>query len=411
MKKFVILSYSISGVGGGQMYQKNKLSYMKKMGYNVAAVYSTPGKIIINDLKKYEDNLIELLSVNPMLLSRNQIAETIDKISRLIGSLDEDTIIEANNKTLSMWGEIIAQKYKCINFIYIIDEKIGSLDPTIIDFFKFKRNKCELCGIKGETYQMIFETDCVKDGYGYVLPLVCNNVVDDYFHPVIDSVVISDFNIGTIGRLEKAYIPTLVAEISNFAKNHQNLSITFLMIGDSPQKENIDLINSTLCNNKNITLILTGALFPIPLKLLESMDVFVSSAGSARVSASISKPTITIDARDYCSIGILNYDTYNTVFRTTEEKISISNKLDFILQNDFYKTIKLEKYNKEADDLDEIFKIHLLKFENMKNSKKYYKFSDKKIPSKRKIEKLILKLFGFNSYQKFKKVIFSKINR
>lgn len=411
MKKFVILSYSISGVGGGQMYQKNKLSYMKKMGYNVAAVYSTPGKIIINDLKKYEDNLIELLSVNPMLLSRNQIAETIDKISRLIGSLDEDTIIEANNKTLSMWGEIIAQKYKCINFIYIIDEKIGSLDPTIIDFFKFKRNKCELCGIKGETYRMIFGTDCVKDGYGYILPLVCNNVVDDYFHPVIDSVVISDFNIGTIGRLEKAYIPTLVTEISNFAKNHQNLSITFLMIGDSPQKENIDLINSTLCNNKNITLILTGALFPIPLKLLESMDVFVSSAGSARVSASISKPTITIDARDYCSIGILNYDTYNTVFRTTEEKISISNKLDFILQNDFYKTIKLEKYNKEADDLDEIFKIHLLKFENMKNSKKYYKFSDKKIPSKRKIEKLILKLFGFNSYQKFKKVIFSKINR
>lgn len=410
MKKYIILSYSISGVGGGQMYQKNKLNYMKKRGYTVSAVYSIAGQIIINDLKQYENNLVELLSINPMLISQRLITEVIDNIIQLTGILNEETIIETNNKILSMWGEIIAKKYNCKNIIYIIDEKIGSLDTIMIDFFEFKRSKNEIYGIKEETYKMIFGSNCSEDYYQYILPLVCNNVIDDYEHPVINSFVRSEFNIGTIGRLEKAYIPTLISEIKRFAKKHEDLSITFLMIGESPKNENIDLIKRTFSNLDNVKVILTGALFPIPLSLLKNLDVFVSSAGSARVSASINKPTITIDARDYNSIGILNYDTNNTVFRTTEEKIPISEKLDFIFENDLYKKINLKTYDKKVDDIELVFKIHFESIQNIKKDKQYYNFLSKKLSYKRKMEKIFLNIFGFNAYQKLRKYIFSRIS-
>ena len=49
MKKFILLSYTISRMGGGQMYQYNKLKYMKKMGYDTYVLYAIPGKIVITD--------------------------------------------------------------------------------------------------------------------------------------------------------------------------------------------------------------------------------------------------------------------------------------------------------------------------------------------------------------------------
>lgn len=411
MKKFIMLSYTIARMGGGQMYQYNKLKYMKKQGYETYVFYSIPGKIVIKDIEKIAHcQCIEELNINPCIVSKKEVSNVKKIIKESLKSSDDDIcVIEACNKPTSLWGEIIAKECRGVCFPFIIDEKIGSLDDKMKDYFYYKRNKDELKGIKKETYEMIFESDCDKDGYKYCLPISGNNVVQDIdINEEYEN--IDDFEgvkICTIGNLNKEYVMELLRQVIEYSEKWSNEKILYCMIGDSPNSDDIKRIEELFMNKKNIQLCLMGAMYPIPEKLLYKFDAFVSSAGSARVSGDRGIPTITIDSRDYMSIGIYQAETENTVFRNNEPMIPISKKLKDMMEN--YEEIRSKLYVKPQTDFDGPFHKHLEYYEKHANTGEYYDILTMRLSKEKLIEKLIYLTMGRKTYEKIRMKIFYKM--
>ena len=165
MKKYILLSYTVSTMGGGQVYARNKMNFMRKNGYDSYIISAIGGDVIIDDLKPYKDNIILYFNASPLLLSTKKINNVLEIIYNLVGGLDKNTIIESNTYNTYLWGEIIAKKYNCRHFIYVIVEGFGRISKDAESFFSFKRNRKELNGVKDETYKMIFNHYPEKDNY------------------------------------------------------------------------------------------------------------------------------------------------------------------------------------------------------------------------------------------------------
>lgn len=408
MKKFLILSYSISGMGGGQMYQYNKLKFMKKNGYETYIFYAISGEIIIKEIEDVAKVChVDSLNTDPRILNKKEIQSILSEMSNMLGCDNTELIVECCNKNSSLWGEMLAEKLHGFSYSLIIDEKIGSIDNQLKDFFRFKRDRDELKGLKNETYEMIFDGEKVPSTYQYCLRIAGNNVVADveYKNPVETNY---DFKICSIGRLDKEYNLTLVDQIVLFAKN-TDLKLFFCMIGDSPNHTDIDRIKEKFESVPNVDLYLYGSVYPIPKNLLNEFDIFISSAGSARVSGDRGLPTITIDSRDHMSIGIYQYETENTVFRQVEPKIPISEKLQYVVNH--YEEIKRKLYVKPKVDFDSIFRKHLEYYEAHNDVKKYYDVLSMKLSKGKMLEKIIYSVFGKSIYEEIRKIAFSRIQR
>ena len=412
MKKFIIFSYTIARMGGGQMYQYNKLKYMKKHGYDTYVFYAIPGEVIINDIQNVAHcECIEQLNVHPCVVTRKEVDYVRNRIIDVVGRSNEgDYIIETCNKPTSMWGEIIAREINGVCIPFIIDEKIGSLEPALLDFFSYKRNKDELKGIKKETYNMIFNSDCDVDDYRYCLPISGNNVVQDInIDQYRDLLSFDGFKICTIGNLNKEYVPELLNQVIAFAKKYSKTPVLYCMIGDSPKQEDMKKIENLFKKLQSPTIHLFGAMYPIPEKLLFGFDAFVSSAGSARVSGDRAIPTITIDSRDHMAIGIYQYETDNTVFRQNEPQIPIAEKLTYLVEN--YDMIKKELYSKPASNFDKPFDKHLEYYITHSNTREYYDVLAMKLSKEKLVEKAIYRILGKKAYEYIRGIAFSKLQR
>lgn len=408
MNKYILLSRSIGDIGGGQIYARNKINYMKKNNYVANLVFAHRNEIIIEDLKEYSNNYIQEFSICPTLLSKNKIKKTVEKFLEIVGIIDKNTIIEANSILLGLWAEIIAKEFNCLSYLYIISE---TADTKYKNFLEFKRSRKEIVGIKDEIYEKIFNSLPKTDRYDFYLPVVCSNVTENCKNKKLDSVELQDFNIASIGRLGKSYVPTLISEVVNFARANPNTNITFVIVGDVPDKSiKKDIINR-LDSVINVKYYLVGSVYPIPIEFIKKMDVFVSAAGSANISARLGKPTISIDVNDFYSIGILNYNTTNIVFRKNEKKVKISDELSFLYKDNYYKKIKLKPHNviiDNVDNIDQAFKEHLDYIEQIKknNSLEYYDLiNSKQATIKDFIKKLLILLFGIKIFLKIKDFI------
>lgn len=409
MKKFIILSFSVAGMGGGQMYQYNKASYMRKNGYEVYIVYAIPGEIVIEDIKVVSHIFcVEEINISPLVLTKQQTESVLTHICNCIGEMNNDCIIESCNKVTSLWGELLASRTGAVNYPFIIDEKIGSLDLASCHFFDYKRSNDELKGIKAETYEMLFGKRPEDDSYEYCLPIPGNNVVADIDSPLTNS--ISDSfkrKVCSIGRLDKAYVETLVQELHVYAEHRSSESICITFIGDANNKKQIDKIKDSFLDLSNVTVFMLGSVYPIPEKLLYKFDLFISSAGSARVSGDRAIPTITIDARDFQSIGVYQYETVNTVFRNKEVAIPISEKMEYVFAH--YDEIKSALHKIPQVNFDEVFDNHLNYYLNHVHTGKYYDVMSMKLDKKKKVEKIIYQCLGKKMYDKIRTFVFSKM--
>lgn len=390
------------------MYQYNKLKFMKAHGYETYLFYAVPGKIIIKEIEDVAQiGCLNLINTDPRILSQKEIQKKLSEMSFILGYESTELIIECCNKTTSLWGEMLAEKLHGFSYSLILDEKIGSIDNQLKAFFGYKREKNELKGVKNETYEMIFTGEKVPNKYQYCLPIAGNNVVADVEHknPVETNY---DLKICSIGRLDKEYVLTLVDQVVLYAKN-SNLEILFCVIGDSPNDLDKERVKEKLKSVENIHLYLYGSVYPIPEKLLNEFDVFISSAGSARVSGDRAIPTITIDARDHMAIGIYQYETNNTVFRQDEPKVSISEKLSYLVEN--YEEIRSKLYVKPEVDFDAVFSKHLEYYKSHDNTGEYFEVLSMKLSKGKMIEKLLYSVFGANIYEKIRKFVFSRIQR
>ena len=86
MNTYVFLTFSIIGVGGSQIYTRNKALFLKEHGWNVVIVSALEGVILIEDLKLYESCIIPELRFRPHIYSKNVTETILKKISTEIST-------------------------------------------------------------------------------------------------------------------------------------------------------------------------------------------------------------------------------------------------------------------------------------------------------------------------------------
>lgn len=70
--EYIIFTRSIAGIGGAEIYTRNKLLYLEKFSNKVHILSSRKGCSKIDELKKYKDNIIPECINDPFLYSKKQ---------------------------------------------------------------------------------------------------------------------------------------------------------------------------------------------------------------------------------------------------------------------------------------------------------------------------------------------------
>ncbi len=370
MKTYVFITFSVHGIGGTQIYVRNKLLFLQKKGWKVKVITSEPGNnIMVKELQPYAKDIIPIIAYNPGLVSNEERETTLQKMANIIGDFGENVLIETNFMGATPWGEMIAERLHARHIIILIQENYHINAPKYQKFFAWKYDRRELAvNTQVALDNLLSKYRNNKLNYNPVLPLYCYNVVEECKTPELDKLIISaDYHIGSIGRLNKPFVLPMVKKISIFASEHPDKNFQLVLFGGSPNISDInEILNEQL---KNFHIAITGAIFPVPLHLLQKMNVFVASAGSARTSYESGGVTISIDANDFEPIGIMGRDTMLTISRESNNvKYSLSKLLSEVL----FSPNKISQPLKSSQNIEEVYLKHIEFISNTDKTQLYY---------------------------------------
>jgi len=398
--KYIMLVNGIIGMGGGQMYTNNKLSYMKKLGWEPYVFSGMEGQIVIPTLRKYDCLIKRLMIASPMIYSRRVVNSLIDEIVNEIGDFDE-AVIESGSGHMALWGELLAKRLQCKHMVHLLDERPDVVVPKeYLDFYRFKLERRELSGIANTSLKILFRnSDEINEQNSYHLPSVCQNVVSDSEEGGDIEIPQTGITMGCIGRLGKRYVEAATAAFATVAKKHADKRFNVLFIGASDEKQHEKRIRSILGVIPNVELLMPGFMYPIPQAILNKVDVFISSAGSAGVSYRNGRPTIAIDGRDNMAIGVLGYTTTNSLYRSSEEKVDPADLLEAIL---FKNYLAGKTYAGKEKNVDmEILKQHIVFLKSSSREKQYFDIAAMKAAGKDKKKKAVRFILGTQGYVRF----------
>ncbi len=408
-KKYVFLTGTIGTIGGGQIYVRNKVKYLQETGWEVEVFSHCNDYIMVEELRCFKKNVIDLLKFKPKTFSKRQTRATVEKISSIIKKREHDeVIIESHEIQLSLWGEMIANKLRCKHIVFLLSEGFPKLPLDILKFFDFKHKRRELAGINKKSLELLFKDyKVLSENEKYSLKAMCTNSVDDVPNDVIDSIKKKDINIGCISRLQKTFITTMVDEVVHFSKTNGSKTIQLVLVGGSPGNLiEKDIIKKTE-NVANLKVVMTGRLFPIPKRLFELMDIFIGVAGSAGVSANEGILTLTVDVMTHKPIGLLGYDTANKLYAAHSSHISISDALEKILVKDNLQNKNIN-INYKIADFRRVFPKHLDFIDVSCKENKYYDVGHIKLDTMELIKKYLVRVVGKNIYKKMRRTIKKK---
>lgn len=368
MKYYIFFTYSVKKIGGCQLYLRTKKDFLKRNGWNVIVFYCQNGECLINDLLE-DSYFIDELSKPSYLYFRFVKNKILNRIAACLPALKkEDTIcIESHATYLSTWAEHMAKITKAKHFVYNVDEK--PICPiTMSDFYRFKLKRREFAGILPDSSFSFLKSGniCVSIENVPSIPAYgAGECIVDVEHNLSFN---SDlYTIGLVGRLEKEYMRLTSSQIIDFLNKHNDNRFNLLYIGGEIGGSTIkDQIISNFKNIRNVNLIFTGFLFPIPKTLIEKLDVCISGAGAALAVAQEGITTITIDPRDLRANGVLGVTTTSVVF-SNGNKLEISELLERVYNSP-------QEYYYIAPRNAHKFEEHL-EFVNKSDQSKFYNTS------------------------------------
>ncbi len=367
---YVFITFAVHGIGGTQIYVRNKLLFLQKHGWNVKIITSEPGdNIMVKELAPYEKDIVPTIVKNPGLCSRNEREAALQRMSEMVGTLGENVLIETDFMAATPWGEMLAERLHARHLILLIQEDYRLNAPKYQNFFAWKYDRGELAAnTPNAVAQLLTGYRNVPSEASPFLQPYCHNVVEECESPEFDKLIEdADYHIGSIGRLNKPFVLPTVRQLAEFACKHPDKHFQLVLLGGSPEKSDIDNIQAL--QSKNFHIAITGALFPVPLHLLQEMDVFVASAGAARTSYEAGCITIAIDAIDFEPIGIMGRDTQLTIARKEHTK---HNSLEELLTEILLSNKQFPKPPIVIEDIDVEFMKHLEFLKGMANKQLYY---------------------------------------
>lgn len=328
-------------MGGAEMFTSNKCAYLKSRGWNVRVFYFNKGnKILIDNLKEFSNNYVPELKYGYYYWSSKQRKRILNFICKGLHQ-NEEIVVESHLMGLTYWGELIAQYIGAKSILNCLEENIRQITPSEADFIEYKVKRHEVLNGSPKAFQRYFG-ELYKpdyDKYTNVMVPMCTNVVSDDVELDID-IEVADFNLLSIGRLDKLYVQTMLIGIKHFIKMNNNYSFNLLIIGGSPGGRIEKQIQDMFKGMNNVNIYLFGYMFPIPAQLIRIADVAMASANSILVSADQGVPTISYDMTDYQTMGIYGYTTNNKFKRDNEPALPTEFLLEDILLR--------KKYNKTS---------------------------------------------------------------
>ena len=331
MSCYVFLTPELGNMGGAQMYTNNKVSYLKKNGWDVQVFYyKKGGEIKLSELMPFEDNYIKDFRSAFYYVPKWYMKKIAKRIQEKTKGAEE-IIIESHLVELAYWGEELARLLGARHICNFLEEQIEPLSDGKADYFEFKLKHWELMNSGAGSQRRLFK-DYYKSEfaqYENVVKFVCSNVVSN--EPLAVPIIKSDYSILTIGRLDKPYVGPMTERIRDFASRHADKTINVIYVGGSPDgslEKGIPLLYEQL---NNVHVYMLGYTFPVPSALLDKVDVGIASANSILVTADYNIPTICIDINDYFALGVYGYTTKNKFSRQDEPKGDISVLLEEVL--------------------------------------------------------------------------------
>lgn len=403
-KLYIILTPTVSNMAGGQNYVNCKKHWLEENGWTVKVLCFDNSNIL---LKWLRDGVIchgALMYPTYFYnkLYRNYVVRNI--VKSLKTDFYSEYVIESTTINISTWGELIAYKLNGKHLLYTLQEENTVSNRSVCNYLRFKYNRHEIAGIAPEAVQNLMKNigcSC-KNAKDFTLIAYNGNVVEDYDHSIIEKVLNlpHDYIICSIGRIDKPFVYPTIKSIISYIKNDEKSRYILLLIGDAPQKTGCKENIYNICNGiKNLSVVITGYMHPIPFKLLRLCDVSISSSGSASVSQKAGIPTISIDGIDHMPIGILGYNTNKRLYRENEPIYPLSYYLNIILkQKEYVKSAPLKP--KEIS-----FNDHLEYIKHGSITNDYFKISKLSWNKSQIIQKILVPLLGPKMYHSIIKLV------
>lgn len=387
MKKYFFLTNSIRSIGGSQLYISRKIEYLKKQDWKVEVYYTDYGSIMVDNLKPFLANYLQVLAVPLNLVSEKQKKRLLESFTP-----GEQTIIESHLVGLSIWGEYIAKYIGAKHIAYFLCEQFPPLSNGVSDYLKFKLKQNLLYGITSKSIPALFREDFDGIPYG-LLAVGCHSSIGGV-DSRIEKLPRADYTILSLGRLGKPYIPNMINSVKEFAELNKGNKINVIIIGDSPSR---DELLAPLVPIKNVHVLSLGDMSPIPRNVFTVSDVAIATAGCVKITSEQDVPTIVADGNDYEAIGVYGYTTFNCLFRDFDEpQLKITDLLEDVLVKKMYSKKGVLKFEEKEIDYSAHQAVIDQKFDNS-----YYNVSSIDTSKTFTIEKLVAYCCGWKAYLKY----------
>ncbi|WP_321381708.1 hypothetical protein [Trichococcus shcherbakoviae] len=404
MKKYIIFGH-LQGLGGGQIYLSNKVRYLEKRGWTVEVFAETTDNIKLDNIKKFSGNNIPELKYPPHCFSKKRVEEIVQKIIDKIDSTNT-IILESNAPQYAFWGEIVAERLGAKHLAYILGAFYTHRTSSELDYFKYKLKRKEIAGISKNSLQDLFGSYMdLDEDHKMFLNACCTNSVSEISNPIIDKIEKKEFVIGHVGRLGKPYILGMIDEIITFAKRYPNKYIQLILIGGvEGEIAKKTMIQNKFINIKNVELIFTDELFPIPKSVFKKTDICIGSSGSAIICAREKVPTILVKDTSPVPIGIIGYtlikEPYSQYAPYEKYKGSMAQLIEDILIKNCCENMSYFPPVNIDDDMISEYDKHMDFVSRMPDDKCYYDVLSIKPHGRKIILATILRLFNIPNANK-----------
>lgn len=404
MKKYIIFG-QIQGIGGSQIYLSNKVRYLEERGWTVEVFAEITDNIKLDNIKKFSGNNIPELKYPPHCFSKKRVEEIVQEIIDKIG-FTNPIILESNAPQYAFWGEIVAERLGAKHLAYMLSAFYTNRTNSELDYFKYKLKRKEIAGISKNSLQDLFGNymDLNEDEKMF-LNACCTNSVLEISNPIIDKIEKKEFVIGHVGQLGKPYILGMIDEIITFAKSYSNKYIQLILIGGvEGETAKITKIQNKFINIKNVELIFTDDLFPIPKSFFKKTDICIGSSGSAIICAREKVPTILVKDASPIPIGIIGYtltkEPYSQYAPNEKYKGSMAQLIEDILIKNCCENLAHFSPANIDDDMTSEYDKHMDFILRMPDDKCYYDVRSIKPQGRKKFLASILHLFNIENANK-----------
>ncbi len=348
MKKYLIVTFDVCNMGGGQLFVLRRAKHLINAGFDVHIVvtYHSDYYPLEEQFKGIPLYVIPKMGKYAALNTLKEQNRIIDDLLLRIGDTN-GMYIESHDFTTTEWGELIAAKCNGKHLCYPLAEKkikYYKLQPGK-SIFEKKLQKGEFYGCSSVSLKLIFERKDVP--HNYVNIGFDESELEEQCTPSIPyQRKAGDYVITTVTRLTKKYIEHLADATAELAKNNPEKHFVLLICGGCKIPGREDFLKKNYNTEKyglhNLIIIYTGYIDKLGKDIFMMSDVFVGMATASINAISQKCLTINIDPRfgiKYAS-GFFGVDTKNFAFAEDDKVYTIFEKL-----NEAF-TMDAEKRNK-----------------------------------------------------------------